>query len=285
MATIKSLAPTAITFIQNMTPNNVTYIQDSLSSLDTLNISPVNGLSTPTLELIFGDLGGVLQGNVDVRFVYEDSNWIGAHVEMWENGVKKYTGAVTYNGYANRITIFSFDSALLADKTGKDMRIRFVGHVYNSLTINYLKALEIGVTVDVPNPFEDAKTDWTADDYYNYTDLNRVESMIETLKPKIEEFRSKTITLVAITDRTKNSIEYANSLRRIELNTLFLGNELNTPSGFITPKTEWAYNQSFSFEDANRLEKNLVILNNYVVSQLSAYYYCGQYITGEEGVY
>jgi hypothetical protein len=135
------------------------------------------------------------------------------------------------------------------------------------------------------DPFLEAKTDWTADDYYNYTDLNRVELLIETLKSKIEEFRNKTITLVAITNRTKESIEFANSLRRIELNILFLGNELNTPSGFTTPKTEWSYNQTFSFEDANRLEKNLVILNNYVVSQLSAYYYCGQYITGEEGVY
>lgn len=134
------------------------------------------------------------------------------------------------------------------------------------------------------NPFLEAKINWSPTDYYNYEDLNRVESMIETVKPKIEEYRNKTITLLAITNRTKESIEFADSLRRIEQNILFLGNELNTPTGFITPNTNWSYNSPFSYEDANRLEKNLVILDNYVTGNLSARLYCGQYTVGDEGV-
>jgi hypothetical protein len=285
MAILKSVAPTTITLIQNMSPNNVTYIQDAPESVDALNISTVTSSITPLLEVGFGDLGGTLVGNVDIKLVYEDVNWIGAHMEMWENGTKKYESAPTYNGYNNTITTFSFDSALLADNTGQDMRIRFVGHVYTGLTINYIKALRIVVNVQTADPFLDAKTDWTSDDYYNHEALNRVESMIESIIPKIEEFRNKTITAVTIVNRTENSIEFADSLRRIEKNILLLGNELKTPTGFIIPRTDWDYNQSFSFVDANRLEKNLVLLNNYVTGNLSAKLYCGQYIVGDEGVY
>jgi len=284
MAILKSIAPTTITLIQNMSPNNVTYVQDAPESVDANNISTVTPSITPILEIGFGDLGGTLVGNVDIKLVYEDTNWIGAHVEMWENGAKKYESAVTYNGYANTITTFSFNSNLLADITGKDMRIRFVGHVYTGLTINYVKALRIVVSVEPSDPFLQAKTNWSPTDYYNFDDLNRVELMTEIVKEKVEEFRNKTITASFVSNRTKDSIEFAVSLRRIEKNILFLGNELLTPTGFITPRTDWDYNQSFSFEDANRLEKNLVILNNYVTGNVSARLYCGQYIVGDEGV-
>jgi len=284
MAILKSIAPTTITLIQNMSPNNVTYVQDAPESVDANNISTVTPSITPILEVGFGDLGGTLVGNVDIKLVYEDTNWIGAHVEMWENGAKKYESAVTYNGYANTITTFSFNSNLLADITGKDMRIRFVGHVYTGLTINYVKALRIVVSVEPSDPFLQAKTNWSPTDYYNFDDLNRVELMTEIVKEKVEEFRNKTITASFVSNRTKDSIEFAVSLRRIEKNILFLGNELLTPTGFITPRTDWDYNQSFSFEDANRLEKNLVILNNYVTGNVSARLYCGQYIVGDEGV-
>jgi len=284
MAILKSIAPTTITLIQNMSPNNVTYVQDAPESVDANNISTVTPSITPILEVGFGDLGGTLVGNVDIKLVYEDTNWIGAHVEMWENGAKKYESAVTYNGYANTITTFSFNSNLLADITGKDMRIRFVGHVYTGLTINYIKALRIVASVEPSDPFLQAKTNWSPTDYYNFDDLNRVELMTEIVKEKVEEFRNKTITASFVSNRTKDSIEFAVSLRRIEKNILFLGNELLTPTGFITPRTDWDYNQSFSFEDANRLEKNLVILNNYVTGNVSARLYCGQYIVGDEGV-
>jgi hypothetical protein len=284
MAILKSIAPTTITFIQNMSPNNVIYVQDAPESVDANNISTVTPSITPILEVGFGDLGGTLVGNVDIKLVYEDTNWIGAHVEMWENGAKKYESAVTYNGYANTITTFSFNSNLLADITGKNMRIRFVGHVYTGLTINYIKALRIVASVESIDPFLQAKTNWSPTDYYNFDDLNRVELMTEIVKEKVEEFRNKTITASFVSNRTKDSIEFAVSLRRIEKNILFLGNELKTPTGFIIPRTDWDYNQSFSFEDANRLEKNLVLLNNYVTGNVSARLYCGQYIVGDEGV-
>jgi hypothetical protein len=282
MAILKSVAPQNIAFIQNMTPNNVTYIQDSPQSVDALNITAVNATLTPIIDVGFGDFGGTLVGNVEIQFVYEDPNWIGAHVEMRENGTKKYESAVTYNGYSNLVVSFSFDSTLLADNTGKNMLIRFVGHVYAGKTISYLKALRVVVNVEPPiiNPFIDAKIDWLPSDYYNFEALNRVELMTKTLAPKIEEYRKTTITLDSIvTDRTVKSIETAYSLYRIEKNILTLADKLGWPTGFVAPKLGWTYN-----EDANRLEKNLLILDNYVVSQLNAKIYCGQYIVGEQGV-
>jgi hypothetical protein len=288
MAIVKSVAPQNIAFIQNMTPNDVTYIQDAPQSVDALNITTINATLTPLIDVDFGDFGGTLVGNVEIQFVYEDPNWIGAHVEMLENGTKKYESAVTYNGYSNKVVSFLFDSALLADNTGKNMLIRFVGHVYAGKTISYLKALRVVVNVEppvIPNPFLEAKTDWLPIDYYNFEALNRVELMIKTLAPKIEEYRKTTITLQPFTlDRTEQTIETASSLYRIETNILNLADVLGWPTGFVTPKLGWTYNSPFSYEDANRLEKNLVILDNYVVSQLNAQHYCGQYIAGEEGV-
>jgi hypothetical protein len=135
------------------------------------------------------------------------------------------------------------------------------------------------------DPFLEAKINWTPIDYYNYDDLNRVESMIVVVWEQVEKYRFKTVNLDDnISNRTKESIEFADSLRRIESNILLLGTELNFPTGFINPNVLWVYNSAFSYEDANRLEKNLVILNDYVTKQIGAWRYCGQYTVGDEGV-
>lgn len=135
------------------------------------------------------------------------------------------------------------------------------------------------------DPFLDAKTDWTPLDYYNPTALNRVENMLTLLKTKVEDYRKTTFTLhMPVLNRTEKDIPFAEELYLIERDTAILGAALKNPVGFISPKLGWTYNSPFSFEDANRLESNLVLLNHYIKIQLNARPYCGQYIVGDEGV-
>lgn len=282
------MAPKGITNIINMSPINITYIQEPVTSPDSLHIAAVETTTTPMIEVDFGDFGGTLTGNVDIRFVYEDSNWIGAHVEMWEDGVRKFESAVTYNGYNNTITVKPFSSSLLADKTGNKMRVRFVAHVYQGLSINYLKALDVLCNVEPPlnDPFPEAKTNWTAEDYYDYKALNRVENMTMLVHERAEKLLDTIIPMNGFTTtRTETSVEFADSLNRLEENILTLGQKLGFPQDFITPVTSWNYNMPFGFNDANRLEKNLVLLNIYILSRLDYYPYPGQWTVGQEGVY
>lgn len=128
------------------------------------------------------------------------------------------------------------------------------------------------------------KTDWTSDDYYNFEDLNRVESNCMIVADLVSFFRGIALDLETVTDRDMRNIEFANSLNRIENNIKMLGELLNNPSGFIEPKTYWWYNMPFSFEDANRLDQNLKVMYEYVKGNIGYIQHCGMYICGEEVV-
>lgn len=132
--------------------------------------------------------------------------------------------------------------------------------------------------------FDTAKTDWTSEDYYNYDDLNRVESMTSTLSDKYKTFHAVDLLLAINISRSASSIEFADGLNRIERNILSIASALNKEADLITPKTSWFYNNPFSFEDANRLEKNLVLLNNYVSRNLEYRQYAGMYTVTDQGV-
>ena len=131
---------------------------------------------------------------------------------------------------------------------------------------------------------ESLKINWTADDYYNFDDLNRVEEATGELAVKVASFTGNTYNFVLVTNRTVASIETYESLNRIESNIAALSADLNKPKGYTEAKTNWFYNTPFSFEDANRLEKNLIILNLYAAGNIYSLKYCGMTITGDEGV-
>lgn len=125
------------------------------------------------------------------------------------------------------------------------------------------------------------KTDWTSDDYYNFDDLNRVEINCDIVADLVSFFRGIVINIETVTDRDMKSIEFADSLNRIENNIKALAVELNNPSGLIEPKTYWWYNMPFDYTDANRLEHNLKRLYEYVSGNIGYIPYCGMYTCGE----
>lgn len=105
------------------------------------------------------------------------------------------------------------------------------------------------------------KINWNNFDYFNYEDLNRIENNTKEIADLIARYTTRP-TQTYVTNRTIKTIEFASSFNRIEGNIQQLGNYYK-PYEWITPKTNWKENDVFSYEDANRLERNLLSLYQY----------------------
>lgn len=149
---------------------------------------------------------------------------------------------------------------------------------YNSLGNSSVYETTIYKLAEI-QPF---KTNWTKLDYYNFDDLNRVENNTIAVKDLVEVLRGEVNLGEINIDRDMKSIPFADVLNRVEGNINILGNKLYKPKGWIQPKLDWRYNQPFSYEDANRLEINLLLLYNYVKGNINKIPYCGMYTCGEE---
>lgn len=123
------------------------------------------------------------------------------------------------------------------------------------------------------------KIDWTAADYYNFEDLNRVENNTEHIK-ELLKLLEYDISLVIEKNRDMAKIEFADSLNRIEenINTI----KVYEPKGWIAPKTNWKSDEAFDYGDANRLEINLLHLFLYAKGNVDNFRYAGAYTCGEE---
>ncbi|MBU5677783.1 hypothetical protein KQI88_15295 [Alkaliphilus sp. MSJ-5] len=129
------------------------------------------------------------------------------------------------------------------------------------------------------------KTDWNKDDYYNAKDLNRVENnTLELTKILKQELGINVELGPVITDRDYNSIEFVDSLNRIERNIEAIRLNLVTPVGYEDMR-EWSNQptlQSFDFNDANRYERNLELLYKWTRLIKDSIIYCGTFNCGEE---
>jgi hypothetical protein len=147
----RTLKPSAI-WSTNMTPNNVTYLQDSPDSVDLNNLVPTSTTVAPYAELYFGKLtNAVLVGTQKIRLSYvDDVNWVGLYIDILENGVVKqsFSASPTYNGYSNLVAEFDFDASIITDKTGTNVAIMVRGVLFNGLTIKSLRAVEWVATVE-----------------------------------------------------------------------------------------------------------------------------------------
>ena len=100
-------------------------------------------------------------------------------------------------------------------------------------------------------------TNWNSSNYYNFGDLDRVEENTEYLKDEWENIGYSIGTTTFKYPRTNSTIDFYDDLNRVENNILALGTGSFIPSPWITPVTDWVTGNSFDFNDANRLEKNL----------------------------
>jgi hypothetical protein len=129
------------------------------------------------------------------------------------------------------------------------------------------------------------KLNWGIE-FYNFSDFNRVENNTIETSNLLNSNGYKCTLGSTITNRTNVSLDFYDSLNRIENNVSLLQQALGyLPAGWITPVTSWSYNMPFDFNTANRLENDIDFLytmvnniSNYFnyAGQFGGTYYCGQ---------
>jgi GH25 family lysozyme M1 (1,4-beta-N-acetylmuramidase) len=155
---VRTLKPTAITFIDNLTPNNVSYLTDSLTTPDSNGLTPINNTTQPKVRVSFDPPIYELTGIQTIRANFVDSNWVGLRIEVYENGVNKFTSGNSYNGYEGVIAEWDFDASILDNPTTENVEIQFVGVLYNGMTLQEIRAVEWFATTlesleeEEPNP-------------------------------------------------------------------------------------------------------------------------------------
>ncbi|KLU65734.1 hypothetical protein DEAC_c23640 [Desulfosporosinus acididurans] len=120
------------------------------------------------------------------------------------------------------------------------------------------------------------KTDWKPTDYFNYTDFNRIEGNVEEIASLLF-ICGFSLSLVIVTTRDYSTIDFYDSLNRIESNVQALVDCYGVaPANWIEPKTDWTFDVPFSNVDTNRMESNLNGLYQLVKSSVIEYPMCGQ---------
>lgn len=109
--------------------------------------------------------------------------------------------------------------------------------------------------------------------YYNFGDLDRVEENTEYLKDEFETIGYNSNTTTFTYPRTNASIDFKDSLNRIESNLKAIKDATYAPLLWETPKTDWvSVLDFFGYTEANRLEKNCLglytMLNNIIDSYM-----------------
>jgi hypothetical protein len=128
-----------------------------------------------------------------------------------------------------------------------------------------------------------AKTDWNVDDYYNFDDLNRVENNTDYIYDELVNLGYSPTLSTINTSRTKSSIDYYDDINRIESNIKALADASYDPLGWLEPETDWiSVYKVFDYNDANRLESNLVNLKSMIENIDAELEYCGIIISGED---
>lgn len=125
------------------------------------------------------------------------------------------------------------------------------------------------------------KTNWTSEDYYNFGDINKVETNMQIVANYLESI-GYTIPLENIVNnRDMLSIDFISSINRLERNLDSIRTNMITPPSYEDMKV-WTNKIGFNFEDANRYEKNLLLLYKWAQLIYESYKYCGTFSCGEE---
>jgi hypothetical protein len=112
------------------------------------------------------------------------------------------------------------------------------------------------------------RADWTKDDFYNYDDLNRVETNTSLLKNRLNVIGYNPNINLIVTNRDNKAFTYYDDLNRVESNILALRNVIYQPTGWLNPIVYRQDNfdgRRFDFNDANRLEINLELLRIMII--------------------
>ncbi len=126
------------------------------------------------------------------------------------------------------------------------------------------------------------KTDWTRDDQYGPDELNRVEADTQYVA-ELAYGAGYPVTLEdVVVDRDMAGYEFANSLSRVERNIDAIAQGFLPPPGYVQSKT-WIAGLRHDYTDANRIERNLQLLHDWLVGTIASFRWCGTFTCGEDG--
>ena len=117
------------------------------------------------------------------------------------------------------------------------------------------------------------------EDYYNFSDFNRVENNTEFLAEYLKTLGYSIPNMVFVTTRDNTYIDKISSINRLEDNINNI-KFCNLPEW--GQKQTWVNGKGLSYKDANRWENNLNIAKFYAENIPKAYVYTGQVSCGEE---
>lgn len=132
-------------------------------------------------------------------------------------------------------------------------------------------------------PWQTPKVNWTESDFYNFNDLDRVESNTAYLAGALSDYSGRPIVITVVTNRDVKRFEFFDSLNRIEGNIQTLANNFFEPTGWERPKTNWKSGAPFDWRDARRLEKDLQLIYDLLNKAIDSLKYCGTFAAGEDG--
>lgn len=116
----------------------------------------------------------------------------------------------------------------------------------------------------------------TSGDCYNFSDFNRIEAntayLSEALRVDVNQIYN-TATILTIP-----TVAYLNN---IESNIENIANAFYVPGGW-QERRKWQHGDTFDYNDANRIEGNLMLLYELFESMNNGYRYCGDAICGGE---
>jgi len=125
------------------------------------------------------------------------------------------------------------------------------------------------------------KTDWTREDYYNAEDINRVEANTQFVADYLESMGYIAELQEVKPNWTMEDFPTIGEINRIEKNIDALRECFYMLPGYRAMKI-WPQVPRFSYEDANRYERNLELLYKWAQLTFEGYRYCGTFYSGEE---
>jgi len=125
------------------------------------------------------------------------------------------------------------------------------------------------------------KLDWTQLDNYNFEDLNRVESNVQSIANLLEEMAYVPELQAVKIDWDMKTLPTLTQINRVESNMDALRQSFYAPAGWDNRKT-WILDMKFNWEDALRFERNLDLLQQLIKLVKDSMKYSGTFNSGQE---
>lgn len=124
------------------------------------------------------------------------------------------------------------------------------------------------------------RTDWTAQDYINFSDFIRIHDNMENLRHSIQEFTGAVASLTPNTLTDEYALPCTSVINALERNLDALKAALRYDLPLPDTQT-WPQTRNPDHTDVDRWESYLALLHRYIGNMVSAWHYSGELFAGE----